>query len=126
MCISRRSLCFIDLTMFHPVSSAVAEDSENGSSSVCKESGPELIKSHDIFESSSGSEPMGLNHSGEERDSAHYVGEPETTAMEDASERSVGSAFVTSKQGTCLHKLFTPPSDHQGAYRYHQLVVLAR
>lgn len=103
MCISRRSLCCIELTMFHPVSSAVAEDSENGSSSVCKESGPELIKSHDIFESSSGSEPMGLNHSGEERDSAHYVGEPETTAMEDASERSVGSAFVTSKQGTnCL------------------------
>lgn len=86
--------------MFDPVFSAVTDDS-----SVCKESGPELVQSHDICESPSGSEPTGLNHSGEERDSACYVGEPETTAMEDACERSVSSVFVTSKQGPCLYSL---------------------
>lgn len=97
MKISRQNFVFL------PVFSAVTDDS-----SVCQESGPELVQSHDICESSSGSEPAGLNHGGEERDSACYVGEPETTAMEDACERSVSLVFVTSKQGPCLHKVSSP------------------
>ncbi|XP_044031756.1 uncharacterized protein LOC122866329 [Siniperca chuatsi] len=70
------------------LSCAVTEDSENGSSSVCKEAGPEVTKSHDVSESSPGSEPTGLNHSGEERGAANSVREPETTAPADASESS--------------------------------------
>lgn len=89
------------------MSSAAAEDSENGSLSLCKEPGPEVEKSHDVCESSPGSEPEGLNHSGEERDSANSVREPETTTQADASERSVGSELVISKQDACLHKLRT-------------------
>ncbi|XP_035507817.1 uncharacterized protein LOC118320791 [Morone saxatilis] len=71
-------------------SCAVTEHSENGSSSVCDEAGPEVKKSHDVSvsESSPGSEPSGLNHSGEERNAANFVGEPETTAPADASESS--------------------------------------
>uniref|UniRef100_A0A8P4K4Q7 OTU deubiquitinase with linear linkage specificity a n=2 Tax=Dicentrarchus labrax TaxID=13489 RepID=A0A8P4K4Q7_DICLA len=69
-------------------SCAVTEHSENGSSSVCDEAGPEVIKSHDVSESSPGSEPSGLNHSGEERSAANFVGQPETTAPPDASESS--------------------------------------
>ncbi|XP_049420928.1 uncharacterized protein LOC125881692 [Epinephelus fuscoguttatus] len=69
-------------------SCAAAEDSENGSLSLCKEPGPEVEKSHDVCESSPGSEPEGLNHSGEERDSANSVREPETTTQADASESS--------------------------------------
>ncbi|XP_070841938.1 nucleolar and coiled-body phosphoprotein 1 [Chaetodon trifascialis] len=66
-------------------SCAMAEDPERESSSACEEAGPGVIKSHDVSESSSGSEPTGLNHSdGEERDSTNYVGEPETTALADA------------------------------------------
>lgn len=90
-----------------PASSAATEDAENGGSPVSKKVDPEVLKSHDVSESSSGSEPSGLNHSGEEQNSGNYVGEPETTALVDASERSVGSEFVTSKQGACLHKLCT-------------------
>lgn len=67
---------------------------------MCKEAGPEVVKSHDVSESSPGSEPTGLDHSGEERDAANSVRESETTAQADASERSVGSEFVTSKQDT--------------------------
>ncbi|XP_070784647.1 uncharacterized protein [Enoplosus armatus] len=70
-----------------PPSCAVTEDSE--CSSVCEEADPEVIKSHDVSESSPGSEPTGLNHSGEERrDAANSVREPETTAPADASESS--------------------------------------
>ncbi|XP_037612562.1 uncharacterized protein LOC119480434 [Sebastes umbrosus] len=70
-------------------SCAVKEDSEIGSSSVCTEGGgPEVIRSHDVGESSPGSEPSGLNHSGEERDAANYVREPEATAPADASDSS--------------------------------------
>lgn len=81
----------------------MTEDLDNGSSSVCKESGCEIRTSHDICESSSGSDPAEIDHSGEEQGTTHYVGEPATTASEDASERSVGLAVETSKQATCLH-----------------------
>lgn len=87
--------------------SAVTEDSEKGSSSVCKEAGPEVVQIHDVCESSPESEPAGLDHCGEERDSADCVREPEPTAPADASQRSVGSEFVISKQDACLHKLCT-------------------
>ncbi|XP_029314135.1 eukaryotic translation initiation factor 5B [Cottoperca gobio] len=66
-------------------SCAVTEDE---SSSGCKEAGPEVINSRDACECSLGSEPAGLDHSGEERDSASCVREPETTAPADASESS--------------------------------------
>lgn len=74
------------------MSSVAAEDSENWTSSVCKESGPEPLKNQDICESSSsGSEPAGLNHCGEHQDFAHCVGTPETTGLKDAIKRLVGS-----------------------------------
>ncbi|XP_070708643.1 uncharacterized protein [Pempheris klunzingeri] len=69
-------------------SCAVTEDAENESSSVCKEATRQVIKSHDISESSPGSEPTGLSRSAEERDSASSVRGPETTAPADASESS--------------------------------------
>ncbi|XP_030613044.1 uncharacterized protein LOC115799886 [Archocentrus centrarchus] len=50
------------------------------------EAGPEDSQSHDISQLSSGLEPSGLNHSGEERDSASSVREPKTTTPADASE----------------------------------------
>lgn len=49
-------------------------------------------------QSSSGLEPSGLDHSGEEQDSASSVKEPETTAPADARERPVGSEFEITKQ----------------------------
>lgn len=64
-------------------SCALTEDPE--ASSVCKEADPEDIKNHDGSESHPGSEPSGLNDSGEERDS---VSEPVTTDPADASESS--------------------------------------
>ncbi|XP_067434936.1 enolase-phosphatase E1-like [Thunnus thynnus] len=64
-------------------SCAVTEDPE--ASSVRKEADPEDIKNHDGSESHPGSEPSGLNDSGEERDS---VSEPVTTDPADASESS--------------------------------------
>ncbi|KAG7231175.1 hypothetical protein INR49_012006, partial [Caranx melampygus] len=64
------------------------EESNNGSSSVFEQACPEDIKSHDVSESSPGPEPTGLRHSGEDRDSANSVREPETTPPADASERS--------------------------------------
>ncbi|XP_022622751.1 uncharacterized protein LOC111237798 [Seriola dumerili] len=70
------------------LSCSVTEDSDNGSSSESKRAGSEDLKSHDVSESSPGSEPMGLNHSGEERDSSISVREPETTPPADASESS--------------------------------------
>lgn len=87
------------------MSSAVTEDSDNGRCSVCKHASPEVTKSHDVSESSPGPEPTGLNHSGEEQDSANSVRESETTAPADASARSVGSVFVISKQDTCLQSV---------------------
>ncbi len=82
------------------MSSAVTEDSEG--SSGCNEAGPEVVNSHDVSESSPGSEPTGFSHSGEERDAASSVRESETTAPADASERSAGSEFVTTKQDTYI------------------------
>ncbi|XP_040921290.1 uncharacterized protein LOC121200215 [Toxotes jaculatrix] len=67
-------------------SSAVTEDADNASSSLCKQDGPEDVKSHQVSESSTGPEPTGLSHSGEEQDSANSVRESETTAPADASE----------------------------------------
>ncbi|XP_071340996.1 histone acetyltransferase KAT6B-like [Trachinotus anak] len=69
-------------------SCAETEDSDNGSSSVFKQAAPEDIKSHDVSESSPGSDPTEFNHSGEKRDSANSVREPETTPSADASEGS--------------------------------------
>ncbi|XP_018549182.1 protein IWS1 homolog [Lates calcarifer] len=69
-------------------SCAVTEDSDNGRCSVCKHASPEVTKSHDVSESSPGPEPTGLNHSGEEQDSANSVRESETTAPADASASS--------------------------------------
>lgn len=66
-------------------SRAVTEDSENRSCSACKPAGPEVIKSHNVSESSPDSEPTGLDHSGEDRHAANSVKEPETTAPADAS-----------------------------------------
>lgn len=74
--------------------SAVTDDSDNGSPPVCREASPEVTRSHDVSESSPGSEPTGLNHSAEERDSANCVDEPETAALADMSERSAGSEFA--------------------------------
>ncbi|GAA6215123.1 ubiquitin thioesterase otulin [Lates japonicus] len=69
-------------------SCAVTEDSDNGSCSACEQASPEVTKSHDVSESSPGPEPTGLNHSGEEQDSANPVRESETTAPADASASS--------------------------------------
>ncbi|KAK9527604.1 hypothetical protein VZT92_014152 [Zoarces viviparus] len=69
-------------------SCAVTEESGDGSSSVSMEGGPEVLKTHEVCDSPPGSEPTGLDHSGEERDSANCVREPETTAPADASESS--------------------------------------
>ncbi|XP_019127202.2 histone-lysine N-methyltransferase SETD1A [Larimichthys crocea] len=69
-------------------SCAVTDDSDNGSPPVCREASPEVTRSHDVSESSPGSEPTGLNHSAEERDSANCVDEPETAALADMSESS--------------------------------------
>ncbi|XP_059183115.1 uncharacterized protein LOC131962167 isoform X2 [Centropristis striata] len=67
---------------------AASDDSENRNSSVCEEVHPEVVNSRDVCESSPGPEPTGLDHSGEERDAAKCVSEPETTAPTDASESS--------------------------------------
>ncbi|AWP17103.1 Hypothetical protein SMAX5B_004612 [Scophthalmus maximus] len=67
-------------------SCSVTEDSDTGSSLLCKQAGPEDIKSHEYSESSPASEPKGLDHSGEEQDSAKSVRESETTAPADATE----------------------------------------
>lgn len=72
----------------------MTDNSDNGSPPVCKEAAPEVTNSHDVSESSPGSEPTGLDHSAEERDSANGVDEPETTALADMSERSAGSEFA--------------------------------
>ncbi len=87
------------------MSSAVTEDVENGSSSAFKDEDPGVTKSQDVSESSHGSELTGPDLSGEERETANCAGEPEVTALADASDRSVGSEFETSKQGTCLQKV---------------------
>lgn len=87
------------------MSSAVTDDPGRSSVSTEEEAAPEVTNSHDVSESSSGQEPAGLNHSGEEDISANCVEEPATTAPKGASERSVSSEFVASKQDTCLHQL---------------------
>ncbi|XP_034415464.1 nucleolin 2-like [Cyclopterus lumpus] len=93
---------------------AVTEDSENGSPSVCKEGGLEVMKSHEVCEAPPGSEPTGLDHSGEERDPANCVREPEPTAPSDASESSksdreaepdVECATMSSKEVTSLEDI---------------------
>ncbi|XP_078137043.1 ubiquitin thioesterase otulin [Sander vitreus] len=66
-------------------SCALTKDSEKGSSSACKEAGPEVVQIH-VCESSPESEPAGLDHCGEERDSTNCVREPEPTAPADASQ----------------------------------------
>ncbi|XP_026147584.1 uncharacterized protein LOC113121388 [Mastacembelus armatus] len=68
------------------LSTAAAVDSNNGSSSVCKQASPEDIKSHDVSESSPGPGPTVISCSGEEQDSAKSFGEQETTAPSEASE----------------------------------------
>lgn len=95
--------------------SVATEDSENGSSFMCNESGPELIKNPDIFESSSGSEPMGFDHSSEEGDSVNSVNsvkEPEITELKDASGRSVSSEFWDVKTRLVYVNFLTPLYDH--------------
>ncbi|XP_067342087.1 uncharacterized protein [Channa argus] len=69
------------------LSSAVTEDSNGGSSAVSEEAGLEDIQSHHFSESSLGSEPAGLSHSGGERDSVNSLTEPETRALADVGER---------------------------------------
>uniref|UniRef100_A0A8C9ZHN9 Uncharacterized protein n=1 Tax=Sander lucioperca TaxID=283035 RepID=A0A8C9ZHN9_SANLU len=95
-------------------SCAVTEDSEKGSSSVCKEAGPEVVQIHDVCESSPESEPAGLDHCGEERDSADCVREPEPTAPADASQSSksdqdaqpdFGCTATSSKEVTSLENI---------------------
>lgn len=66
----------------------MTEESDNS-----READPEDAQSRDVSPLSSGLEPSGLDHSGEKRESASSVREPETTAAADASERSVGSEF---------------------------------
>ncbi|XP_068438099.1 uncharacterized protein [Clinocottus analis] len=87
---------------------AVTKDSETLKD---KEGGPEVINGHEARESPPGSEPTGLNHAGEERDSANCVREPEPTAPPDASESSksdqdaepdVERATISSKEVTSL------------------------
>ncbi|TKS87591.1 Ubiquitin thioesterase otulin [Collichthys lucidus] len=69
-------------------SCAVINDSDNGSPPVCREASPEVTRSHDVSESSPGSQPTGLNHSAEEQDSANCVDQPGTAALADMSESS--------------------------------------
>ena len=77
------------------VSSDVTEGSEdNVSLTACKQAGPEDIRSHDVSESSPRSESAGPDQIGEERENTYSVREPETTAPQDAKERSVGSEFL--------------------------------
>lgn len=95
------SLLYTFLFSSHcPVSSAVTEDSNNGSSAVSEQAGAEDLKRRVVPESS-GPEPAGFTHSSEERDSVNSVGEPQTTAPTDASERSVGSELP--KQDTLVY-----------------------
>lgn len=75
---------------------------ENGSSSAPEEPACDRAASPDICDSSSGSYPIEIDRSGEERGPAPCAGEPVTAAGGDASERSAGSAVVTSKQVACL------------------------
>ena len=86
--------------------SVATEDSENGSSLVCNASVPELVKNPDIFESSSGLEPMGLDHSSKEGDSVNSVKEPEITELKEASGRSVSSEFWEVKTRLVYIKFF--------------------
>lgn len=86
------------------MSSPVTEDSEDRPSPLS----PEVIKSD--CESFPGSKPAVLNHSGEERGSAHCAPEPEAAAPADASERSAGADSVDSKR---------PPCDQQAASKPH-------
>lgn len=83
-------------------SAATHDSEENGSSSAPEEPACDPAASPDICESSSGSDPTGSDRSGEERGPAPCAGEPVTAAGGDASERSAGSAVVTSKQVACL------------------------
>ncbi|XP_036934633.1 uncharacterized protein LOC119008435 isoform X2 [Acanthopagrus latus] len=69
-------------------SCAVTDDPGRSSVSTEEEAAPEVTNSHDVSESSSGQEPAGLNHSGEEDISANCVEEPATTAPKGASESS--------------------------------------
>lgn len=78
----------------------MTQDSPTGSSAACEE--PEAVKSHDVCESSPGSEPAGLDHRAQPGDAAtassSCVSEPEAAAVTAASERSAGSHRVLSKQ----------------------------
>ncbi|CAJ1082474.1 protein IWS1 homolog A [Xyrichtys novacula] len=58
------------------------------SSPACTEADAQVTKSHDASESSSGPHPAGLDHSGQEQDSANSVRESETTALTESSESS--------------------------------------
>lgn len=75
-----------------PLTCAGTEDSNS------REPSREDPQSLGASQSSSGLEPSGLDHSGEEQDSASSVKEPETTAPADARERPVGSEFEITKQ----------------------------
>ncbi|XP_008289019.1 enolase-phosphatase E1-like isoform X2 [Stegastes partitus] len=80
------SVSVVSLTNTESLSCAATEASDNSSSLVCGEATSEDINIPDL--SSSGPEPAGLDHSGEERDSASSDKEPETTAPADACESS--------------------------------------
>ncbi|KAM3593765.1 uncharacterized protein V6R79_021094 [Siganus canaliculatus] len=69
----------------------VTKDLHCGSSSVVKEAEPEVVNSPDVSEITSGSEPLELNHSGEETGSEKHAPEPETTARTDPSESSTSN-----------------------------------
>lgn len=83
-------------------SSAAHGSKENGSAATIEENVCKVAVSPNICESPSGPDPTGSDRSGEEQGSAHCAGEPVTAAGGDASERSVSSAVVTSKQLVCL------------------------
>lgn len=84
------------------VFSATTHGLEEKSSSAPEEPACDPAASPDICDLSSGSDPTASDRSGEERGPAPCAGEPVTAAGGDASERSAGSAVVTSKQVACL------------------------
>ncbi|XP_028425584.1 uncharacterized protein LOC114549467 [Perca flavescens] len=95
-------------------SCAVTENSVIESSLVCKEAGPEVAQIHGVCESSPETEPTGLDHCGEERDSADCVREPDSTAPADASQSSksdqdaqpdLGCTAPSSKEVTSLESI---------------------
>ncbi|XP_032359531.1 uncharacterized protein LOC116672062 [Etheostoma spectabile] len=93
-------------------SCAVTEDSEKVNYSMCEEAGPDVVHIHDVCESPPESEPTGLDHCVEERDSADCDWEPEPTAagsrsskLDQDAQPDLGCTATSSKEVTSLENI---------------------